>query len=388
MTSERIQVATSVLRWARESAGLSIDAAVKKLGVSSEVLMKWEAAETSPTLKQLRKAASTYKRPLAVLLLPEPPKDYDALRDFRQFSTESPELRAETRRAATQRDVFLELQELSPSVLPGEASLPRFKLTMDPEEAGGHLRSFLGASSFGKAASPHEHLNAWIAAVESQGVIVMHTRGVAIKDARGFSLSEWPYPVIALNGSDFPRPRLFTLLHECTHLALNAGGICDLHEATKNQSPVDRIEHYCNAVAAAALMPAEALLHLPAVRSAAATTPWTTSELGNLAQPFGVSTEAFLLRLVSLNRATWETYWALKKELDEAYEQARAHQKQRQRETEGGPSYYVVKARDLGHGYASSVLDAFSSRVITSADVTHYLDVRFDQLPKLQAALR
>lgn len=388
MTSERIQVATAVLTWARESAGLSTDSAAKKLGVSSDILVKWEAGETSPTLKQLRKVASTYKRPLAVLLLPEPPKDYDALRDFRQFSTESPELRAETRRAATQRDVFLELQELSPSVLPEEADLPRFQLTMDPEEAAGHLRSFLNVTSIGAAASPHEHLNAWIAAVESRGVIVMHTRGVAIKDARGFSLSEWPFPVIALNGSDFPRPRLFTLLHECTHLALNAGGICDLHEAAKKKSPIDRIEHYCNAVAAATLMPAEILLNLPAVQSAAPTTPWTTSELHKLAQPFGASAEAFLLRLVSLNRATWETYRALKKELDEAYEQARAQQKQRQRETEGGPSYYVVKARDLGHGYASSVLDAFRSRVITSADVAHYLDVRFDQLPKLQAALR
>jgi hypothetical protein len=35
----------------------------------------------------------------------------------------------------------------------------------------------------------------------------------------------------------------------------------------------------------------------------------------------------------------------------------------------------------------TSVLDAFYSRAISSLDVADYLDMRFDQLPKLETAV-
>ena len=40
----------------------------------------------------------------------------------------------------------------------------------------------------------------------------------------------------------------------------------------------------------------------------------------------------------------------------------------------------------MGHGYITSVLDAFRSRAITSLDVADYLDVRYDQLSQLERA--
>jgi hypothetical protein len=71
------------------------------------------------------------------------------------------------------------------------------------------------------------------------------------------------------------------------------------------------------------------------------------------------------------------------------YEGARERDAARRREKKGGgPNYYVVKARDLGHGYVASVLEAFLSRAISSLDVADYLEVRFEQLPKLESVLR
>ncbi len=200
----------------------------------------------------------------------------------------------------------------------------------------------------------------------------------------GFSVSEWPRPVIGLNGSDFQRRRLFTLAHELAHLVLNAGGVCDMREDRKADQAEDRIELYCNRVAAAAVMPRDALTAVAVVARAQADRRWTTSELDALAKPFGASAESMLLRLISLDKASWDVYWALKPDFQKGYEEA----KERQRQAESGPSYYVVKARDLGPGYVRVVLDAFRGRAITFLDVADYLDIRFDQIPKLEDAAR
>jgi len=73
-----------LLVWARQSAGLSLDAAAAKLRVSAERLRSWETDEARPTIAQLRTAARVYKRPLAIFYLPEPPLDFQPLRDYRR----------------------------------------------------------------------------------------------------------------------------------------------------------------------------------------------------------------------------------------------------------------------------------------------------------------
>jgi hypothetical protein len=80
-------------------------------------------------------------------------------------------------------------------------------------------------------------------------------------------------------------------------------------------------------------------------------------------------------------------YGRRKPELEQAYAEARQRQKDKQKESKGGPSYFTIKARNLGYGYVSSVLDAFHARAISSLDVADYLDIRFDQVSKLEQAV-
>lgn len=392
-SSERIVITPAVITWARESAGLDPDQAAHKMTVSRATLDGWESGEKPPTIKQLRKAAKAYRRPLAVLLLPSPPTDFSPLQDYRRSgaaeTSKSPELVSEVKRALTQREVFLELGEVAPTSVVSSDEIPRLDQAESSEVGGSRLRDALNLGSLPQSvwSRPGEALNRCIRAVEELGVIVIQTQGVEISELRGFSISESPHPVIALNGKDFPRPRLFTLLHELAHLGLRAGGLCDLHESqTSRTTSWDSTEHYCNAVAASALMPARSLRRDAAVARADSSYDWSLRELSQLSTRFGASSEAVLLRLVSLSKASWETYWARKEDLEEEYAEARRHVRAQQRESPGGPSYYVVKARDMGHGYITSVLDAFRSRAITSLDVADYLDVRYDQLPQLERA--
>jgi Zn-dependent peptidase ImmA (M78 family)/DNA-binding transcriptional regulator YiaG len=394
-TSERIAVAPAVLKWARRTAGFDVDDAAKRLRVSSAQLQEWESGVRRPTIGQLRNMGKLYKRPLVVLLLPEPPRDFDALRDFRRTGQTagaaawSPALHAEFKRALSQRDVVLELVELAPSALPGESRRFSFVRAGGDEDAAGRIRELLDMEGWlpGTWGDPRLALRSAIDAVERLGILVLQTRDVEVAEMRGFSVSEWPYPVVVLNGSDWPRPRLFTLLHELCHLGLNAGGLCDLHEQPEGKRrDEDDVERHCNRVAAAALMPRSAMLADPAVRRAGVD-GWSLDDLAALGSRYGASSEAVLLRLVSLGLADWELYRERKPELEREYARAREREKERQRGTGGGPSYYRIKVRNLGRSYVQSVIDAFQARVISSFDVADYLDIRFDQLSKLEEAV-
>jgi len=249
----------------------------------------------------------------------------------------------------------------------------------------------LTTSEQARWSDPYKALNTLIGRIEDRGIIVIHAKGISIDEMRAFSISEEPYPVIALNGADYPRARVFSLFHELTHVALNSGGLCDLHDGNgrrQSSSSTGRLEHFCNQVAAAALMPRLELLSQPIVVTANASYDWNLDELESVASHFQVSQEALLLRLISVGRASWETYRVRKDELQEQYAAVAAQRRERRKAKPGGPDFYRTKARDIGHGYASVVLDAFGGRSITARDVADFLDVKFGQIERLQAELR
>ncbi len=216
-------VEPSVLRWARLTIGLVPLAAARKIGVPDDRVAEWEAGTVQPTIAQLRKAAEVYKRPLGVFFLPAPPEDFDTMRDFRRHvgtsvGEWSPELHGEYRRAIAQRESALELAEIDDAPPPTTWHL---KTPPDiDEEIGTAARDLLLSQSPlalpRSTGTSYEHLNTWVAALEETGVLVMATMGgrVATTEMRAFSLFHDVLPVIMVNGSDAPRDRLFSLLHE------------------------------------------------------------------------------------------------------------------------------------------------------------------------------
>lgn len=104
--SFKVPVAPSVLIWARKSAHLRPDEAAKAANVAEAAVLAWEAGTDQPTLVQLRKLGERYRRPLAVFLLPEAPKDWQAIHDFRSqdhLDDQSPALALAIREAHERR---------------------------------------------------------------------------------------------------------------------------------------------------------------------------------------------------------------------------------------------------------------------------------------------
>ncbi len=387
MVSIPALVDVSVLRWARESAGLSEIAASRKMKLPEDRVTAWESGDATPTIAQLRKAAGVYKRSFAVFFLAEPPSGFDTLRDFRRLAetangTWSPALHEEYRRAHTQREYMLELADLEEIELPSTwrlAAIPN-----DTEKLATAARAtLLEIAPLARpqgAGTVYDHLNVWVAALEAAGVQILATAGgkVEISEMRAFSLYFDKLPTIVVNGADGPRGRLFSLLHEYAHLMLHTSGLCDAITDTTTTSPDRQLEARCNAIAAAILMPAESVLARPEV-IARDNSPdsWDYPSLRSSASLFGVSAEAFLRRLVTLGQVSSSFYERQREEFIAAYERSEATS------TSGGGDWYRNTVRDRGKGYVRFVADAHRRRVIDSNTAAVYLNVKVDQIARL-----
>lgn len=377
----KVDAVPEVLEWARKSIGLSLQQAAQRVKVSAIQIQEWEEGIGEPSFAQLRRMANAYKRPVAVLLLSSPPEGFEPIRDFRLLPENhnrewSPELHAEFRRVQAQREVARELgadEQASPLTL-------SVQLDDDPDDVGNTVRAWLIGTQSAK-----NELNWWTGVIESKAILVTQIQDVDLTEMRGCSLSNEPFPTIILNGKDTQRGKLFTLLHELTHILLRLGGLCDLAEVSRDtKTETQRIERFCNQVAAATLIPRDALLRDVQVASATVGYRWTDDELANLARPFGVSQEAMLRHLVSLGRASWDYYIEKRANFLALYADMQRRQKEKQ---EGGPSYYTMKLRDLGRRYISTVLDAYRQDRITGSDLADYLSMKLDNLPKLEAVV-
>jgi Zn-dependent peptidase ImmA (M78 family) len=380
-------VEPAVLRWARETIDLSPIAASRKLGLPDDRVEAWECGDVQPTIAQLRKAAKVYKRSLAVFFLPAPPADFDTLRDFRRHrnatdSPWSPGLHADYRRAHLQREHVLELAEIDNTPPATAWHLPALP---DSDEllAAAARENLLALAPLPLPhgdGTPYDHLNTWVAALEMAGVLVMATTGgqVAPDEMRGFSLYFDEVPVIVLNGADAPRGRLFTLLHEYAHLLLHTAGLCDTVTDTKATTLDRHLEARCNAIAASILMPASKVLARPEVIARQHTrTGWNYEALATAAAPFGVSAEALLRRLLTLDRIDPEVYQSRREEFLVRYEEEQS------RSRAPGGNWYRNAVRNLGKGYVRLVADAHRRRVIDSYIAADYLDVKVSQIPRL-----
>jgi len=78
-----------VFKWARESAKISAEIAASKVHVFTERLLEWEAGTSQPTIKQAQTLAKAYKRPFALFFLPDIPRDFQPLQDFRRSDSKS-----------------------------------------------------------------------------------------------------------------------------------------------------------------------------------------------------------------------------------------------------------------------------------------------------------
>jgi Zn-dependent peptidase ImmA (M78 family) len=226
--------------------------------------------------------------------------------------------------------------------------------------------------------SAHAALNAWREAVEQTGVLVFQTGGVDLEEMRGTSIPHGPLPVIVINNADAPHGRIFTLLHEFTHILLRNGG----HETSTIEGqriPEEQaLEQASNRFTASALMPRREFLreldsHRPVLRG-------DDNALRRFANRIKVSPEAILRRLLTLGRISAQLYRQKRQEW-----QGRSwfpHP-----DTEGGPPIQVRVISRVGRAFVSLMLEGYQRNAISSVDVSDYLGIQLKYLDRVAAEL-
>jgi Zn-dependent peptidase ImmA (M78 family) len=379
MVSVLAPATPEVLRWARTSADVDLDTAAKRAKVTPERVDGWERGNEPPTLAKLRDLAKLYQRPLAVFFLPEPPLDFDAMRDFRRLAggasrAWSRPMHKVFRRAIEQRDTLAEIAEAGDELTRDE--VPSASVGDDVDRTARRARRSLGVELAEQFAweSPDEGLRTWIEAVEDLGVMVLRTSEVPIEEMRGFSIAESDVPpVVVLNALDSKRGQIFTLLHEFTHLMLRAGGLCNLLDRPDGEE--HEVELWCNAVAAAILMPSVAFLNRPNVMPLGER-EWDDHALGVMSEEFTVSREAVLRRLVELGRASWGFYMNRRAAYIEAYRHSDELLRAKRRERPGGPPPHRMVLRDRGKPFVRVALDAYHRGVLTDSSLSAVLGLK------------
>ncbi|MGB8315472.1 MAG: ImmA/IrrE family metallo-endopeptidase, partial [Aestuariivirga sp.] len=336
--------------------------------------------------------AALFKRPLAVFYMAEPPVRFSVMRDLRRLpGTDgrrySPALQMEIRAANERRELALELtSDLQEKLTP-------FSLVAtvreDPELVGSRIRDALGVTrelqtrwrdNDGRAA-----FNAWRNRIEAAGALVFQTTRFAIEEASGFAIAAETLPVIAVNRKDALTRRTFSLLHELAHLMVRVSGVSDL-ETDANRPPEDqRIEVFCNHVAAAALMPVDALLEEHAVMAQGARSiRWSDLEISELARQYNVSREALLRRLLTFDRTTADFYSAKRSQYRAEYEAFRKRQKELSVDTEMKRNMPQETISNLGRPLVRMLLGNYYLDQITLSEVSGYLGLKVKHIPKLE----
>jgi Zn-dependent peptidase ImmA (M78 family) len=191
-------------------------------------------------------------------------------------------------------------------------------------------------------------------------------------------------PVVVINGKDYSQGgKAFTLLHELAHIILGESAISNgASEELARTTDERQIEIFCDAVAAAALMPQSLLLSFPQVAKTTGTRAWSDNELRTIARAIGVSRHALLLRFVTLRRATWDFYRTQRARFEE--EGRRAAQREEKKPVAIKRPILLMSWN--GRGYTRLVLRSYYDQRITLNDVSSYLGAKVKYIPALEHA--
>ena len=369
----------TIIKWARERSGYTLQEVAKSLNRDVATISDWESGEAAPTYVQLETLADKYKRPVAMFFFPEPPQEPDFVGQLALRTSEieqlAPSIRILLRQARARQ---LSLMELNMGANPAEAKIFRdlyAKLDDSVAELAQRTRAYLGISVATQASwrSAREALENWREQVEEKGIFVFKD---AFRDdsVDGFCLIHEQFPVIYLNNSRSSVRQIFSLFHELAHLLLGENGI------TRGINPVgEQIEVFCNQFAAEFLVPfgdLETRFH---------DSLYDDTAIEELAGYYKVSRPVILLRLVNRGTLTQDDYRQKTAQWTEEYEsrlEGRAGD-----ESLGGGNYYNTHAVYLGYKFIELAFSRYHHGQCSIEELADHLNIKVKNLSRLEDCL-
>lgn len=389
--ADKAFITPNILKWARESARMTIEDASSKISVSIGKLNEWESGASQPTIRQAKTLAKVYKRPFALFFLPDVPRDFQPLQDFRRdgskdLSTSSVFMIREIQQKQTwMSDVMVENQE---EKLP---FVGRFSIKDNPIVVAKDILTTLKIDP--ASYNSDTPMRKWIDATEKNGIFVSRTSYIHSrlkldsKELQGFAIADPYAPFIFINSDDWNAPQLFTLVHELAHIWIAETAISnEVGLEINNKDNFHPVELFCNEVAANALMPKEVVSNFDV------STYQNSSNLFKIAKTIGVSSFSLLVRAMNLNLITPQAYKKLKKQVDFDYheylkKEAEKKAMLKEKGKKGGPNYFLLQLNRNSRLFTQTVLDAFRGGYIEPTVASNLLNVQVNKFSKLESQL-
>ena len=381
------QVNPDILRWARETAGLTLEDAVGKLAIKDargtaavDRLRALENGKQPPSRPVLSKMARQYHRPLLTFYLAQPPRRGNWGRDFRAPAANR-SARDEALLDALVRNVQARQGLLRSAMLDDdEDSVPLSFLgsaTVDTpvDRLVASIRDTVGLqlSDFRAAGNHDAAFRLLRTQTEGAGVFVLvlgnlgsyHT-DLDVEVFRGFALTDEYAPFVVVNPKDSAGAKSFTLLHELAHLWLGEPGV-------SAGDPMDPIEVLCNKVASTFLLPDEELAAFrgPDTNDVAG---WAAA-ITAFAKAHKISSSMVAYRLhrrAMIDKAIWSRLHDLFRSL---WLEGQKQQRKQREGSDGGPSYGVLVRHSLGPGLVDLAFRLLASGSLTTTKASRVLGV-------------
>ena len=395
-----VKINPAVLIWARETANYEIEEISNKMDLSSERLTKWEKGEENPTYFQLLDLANHYQRPAMLFFSPKVPKsEPDSPPDFRTLPNQnikiSPSVTFELRTARARRENLILFEELD------EYEFHKFNLKAqmgeDIQTLAENIKKSLDVS-WAKQDSLKNYdkaLEFYTERIENIGILIFQFYNIESEEMRGYALSYEKLPIIGINVKEHPHGKIFTLFHELIHIALRKEGISNINSFRLK----DKVEIFCNKVAAEILVPKNQILEHGIVKRMD-NGALNDTDLKKLSKRFKVSPEVIIRRLLSLNKISGSFFDSKQKKWNEFIaSNYRSTSNSKSKDKEKPKAQEVTKEEPKidpnvskalkrnGFYYTELVLDAYENELINSSDLSEYLGEKLQTIDEIKKKL-
>ncbi len=388
--AEKAFITPMILKWARESARISLEDSAKKVNVSIEKFTTWENGTEYPTIRQAQILAKTYRRPFSLFFLPEIPRDFHPLQDFRKsdslkLDTASLFIIREIQQKQTWISELFEDSREEPLNFVG-----KFSINSNAKDVANDILTTLNITPGNYQKEP---IKEWVEKTELAGIFIsrtsfIHSKLVLNKDIiQGFAIADKFAPFIFINSKNWKAPQLFTLVHELAHIWISESGISneiDIDFSEKNISKYNPVELFCNQVAANVLMPEEKIRELSNYDFS------SNKEIFQNAKIFGISSFALLVRALKLNIITQAEYKSLKLEAENEFAnflEREELKKEKQKKNAGGPDPYLLKLNKNSRLFTRVVMDSFKTGMISPSIASNLLNTQINKFQKFEKLL-
>ncbi len=268
MASVKVHIAPNMLEWILQQT--------QNVKLSDKVagyLQSWVNGEKEPTFSQIEQVSKNTGIPLGYFFLKEPPKEDLSIIEYR--TVDSIELDHPSRNLIDTLYDMKQIQNWMRDTILSDEDAPlifvgSLKNESSAEAFANKVRDILELDKewYTRVKSVEESFKYLREKISSAGVIVMMNgvvrnnthRVLSIDEFRAFTLVDAYAPLIFINSRDSANGKVFSLLHEFTHICIGEPSLFNAQENSSNL--VSNKETLCNAVAAELLVPQEVFCEL------------------------------------------------------------------------------------------------------------------------------